>query len=468
MAANLIDLAKGYLTTEVMHKIAGALGESPERIEQAVEAGIPSILAGFLNAVSSGGANRLFDTLKREPAELSHLGGLDGVFGNLGSLLSGSSMDGLIKYGQSLLTSLFGGRLNSVVDLIAKSSGLKVGSATSLLGMLTPLIAGLLRKETAARGASAASLTNLLMDQKDAIARLAPTGLSHALGVQSLADLGSSVSDSVKSAAQDFGRTTSAAARDFGRTASSAAREGTEWLRWAVPLALLALLLLGLYSWFGVPQQPAPNPEQPPAVARTEPNPGRPPEVVRATPPASDTVAEKVDRAAQAARDTGKRLTEDGKALVETARRKIALALPGDVKIDVPENSYLQAMVRSFTDSAGPGDPKTFVADNLDFEGDTPTLAPDSSAAITDLATILKSFRTAKVKIVGHPDQAGDPAQARKLAMDRATAVRDALVKAGVPADRVIAEGPASDQPISVTEAGRPKNRPIDLMIVSR
>ena len=56
MAANLIELAKNYLSSEIMHKISGELGERPEKVEQAAEAGIPSILAGFLNmATSSGG-----------------------------------------------------------------------------------------------------------------------------------------------------------------------------------------------------------------------------------------------------------------------------------------------------------------------------------------------------------------------------------------------------------------------------
>jgi hypothetical protein len=151
VAANFIDLAKSYLTTEVVHRISSALGESPERVEKAIEAGIPSILAGFLKMASSGGS-RLLEMLKHEPSELSHLGGLDGAFGNLGSLLSEGSIDSLIKYGQSVLSSLFGGKLDAIVDLISRSSGIKASSATSLLGMLAPLLMGVLRKETVSRG----------------------------------------------------------------------------------------------------------------------------------------------------------------------------------------------------------------------------------------------------------------------------------------------------------------------------
>jgi outer membrane protein OmpA-like peptidoglycan-associated protein len=463
VAANLIDLAKGYLTTEVVHRISSALGENPERVETAIEAGIPSILAGFLKMASSGG-NRLFEMLKHEPSELSHLGGLDGAFGNLGSLLSGGSIDSVIKYGQSVLSSLFGGKLNSIVDLIVRSSGIKAGSATSLLGMLAPLVMGMLRKETASRGSTPASLTNLLMEQKDAIAKVAPAGLSNALGLGSLSDL-SSAADSIRIAG-------GGAAREVGRTAAAAANRGSEWLRWAAPLALLAALLLGLYFWSNSQVGPQPNPAQPPDLAQaTRPVTDAARQATeRATQGVTDAARQATERATQGVSDAGKRLTEDGKALIETVSRKVSLSLPGNVKIDVPENSYLQAMVRSFNEGAGTGEAKSFVADNLDFEGDTPKLAPDSSTAITNLATIMRAFGTAKLKIVGHADGVGDPAQNKQIALDRANAVKDALVKAGVPVDRVIAEGAGPDRPIASndTEGGRAKNRRIELTIVSR
>ncbi len=449
MAANLIDLAKSYLTTEVVHRIGGALGESPERVEKAIEAGIPSILAGFLNMASSSGGNRLSELLKHEPSELAHLGGLDGVFGNLGSLLSGGSVDSLIKYGQSVLSSLFGGKLNSILELISRSSGIKASSAASLLGMLAPLLTGVLRKETASGGSSLASLTSLLMTQKDAIAKLAPAGLSNAMGLDSLADLGS-VSNAIKTAG-------AGAARKVGRTAEAAASQGTEWLRWAAPLALLAAVLFGLYYWSGGLGQPQPNPAQTPDLAQ-------------ATKTVSENASERLDQATRSVKDTGKRLTEDGKALIETVSQKVSLTLPGNIKLDVPEKSYLQALVQSFTDGAGTREPKSLIADNLDFEGTTSKLAPDSSAAITSLATIMKAFSTAKLKIVGHTDNVGDAAQNQKIALDRATAVKDSLIKAGVPAERVIAEGAGPDRPIASndTEEGRAKNRRIELTIVSK
>ena len=75
MATNLLDLAKGYLTSEVMHKLGVDLGESPQQLDKAIEAGIPSILAGLLNSVSSPSASGLVDMLKQGAPELGPAGG---------------------------------------------------------------------------------------------------------------------------------------------------------------------------------------------------------------------------------------------------------------------------------------------------------------------------------------------------------------------------------------------------------
>jgi outer membrane protein OmpA-like peptidoglycan-associated protein len=434
-----------------MHRISSELGENPDHVEKAIGAGIPSILAGLMKMLSSSGASRLSEILKQQPTELSNVGGLDGVLGNLGSLFGGGSLDGLMKYGQTLLNSLFGGQLSSIVDVITKSSGIKANSAGSLLSMLAPLLMGLLRKETAARGSSLASLTDLLMGQKDAIAKAAPAGLASALGLKNLDDLGSTV-DSIKLAGAGV-------AREAGRTAAGAARTGSEWLRWAAPLALLAAVALGLYFLYGGQGMPQPNQAQPSDLAQAN----------RAV---TDSARSASNRATQGLSDAGKALTTDGKALVETASRMVPLSLPGNIKLDVPENSYLQAMVKFCTDGASGAarDAKNFVADNLNFEGSTASLSPDSSTAITSLATIIKAFNSAMLKIEGHTDNVGDPGQNKKTSLERATAVKDALVKAGAPADRITVEGVGSERPIASndTEQGRAKNRRIELAVVAK
>jgi len=307
---------------------------------------------------------------------------------------------------------------------------------------------GVVKKELTSRGMSAAGLTNLLMTQKDQIAKLAPPGLSNALGLTSMADLGS-FADSVKAAGAGV-------SREAGRTAAAAASEGTAWLRWAAPLALLAVALGGLY-WYNLQGQPAANPAQPPIGAGIE-------------KPVVNTATPNLDRITPAIKDATTTLTRDGKALVETTAKMVALSLPGNVKLDVPENSYLKGLVKLLSDGGTTGAPKTVIAEDLTVDSSSGKLTDDSSTAVTRLTTVLKAFGTAKLKIIAYSDNMGEPAENKKTSLERATTIKDALVKAGVPADRILAEGAGPDHPIAPndTEEGRAKNRRIELSIVPK
>jgi outer membrane protein OmpA-like peptidoglycan-associated protein len=248
-----------------------------------------------------------------------------------------------------------------------------------------------------------------------------------------------------------------AAAREAGRSATAAAGESGAFLRWAAPAVLLLAVLGGLiYFYSGRGEQP--------------PNAAGAPNVAHATRPDGREADRTLERARQEIKDASKAVTRDGRALVETTRRMLSMSLPGNLKIDVPQNSYLESMVNALTDGAGSSLPKNIVADDLQFENATATLTAESATATSRLATVLKAFSTAKLKIEGHTDNIGDAAANKKESQQRATAVKDALVKGGVPADRVVAEGAGPDRPIASndTEEGRARNRRIELSIVSK
>lgn len=69
-----------------------------------------------------------------------------------------------------------------------------------------------------------------------------------------------------------------------------------------------------------------------------------------------------------------------------------------------------------------------------------------------------------QVQIEGHTDNVGDPADNQRLSTARALAVRDALVKRGMPAERLLAVGHGETQPLADNsdEAGRAANRRIN------
>ena len=184
MALNLIDLAKDYLTPDVISKLAGQIGETPAATERAIGAAVPSLAGIACNQASTpGGATRLLSLLNTS--------GLDtGVLSNFaGALTGGAATDGLLRTGNNLLGGLLGDKLGPVANTIASFAGVQGSSVTRLLGLLAPLLFGLLGKQVASGGLSAASLPGLLASHRDTILKFAPPGLASALGLSSNSNL---------------------------------------------------------------------------------------------------------------------------------------------------------------------------------------------------------------------------------------------------------------------------------------
>ncbi|MEK6375032.1 MAG: OmpA family protein [Acidobacteriota bacterium] len=101
------------------------------------------------------------------------------------------------------------------------------------------------------------------------------------------------------------------------------------------------------------------------------------------------------------------------------------------------------------------------------FDVGKSALKKGAQATLNRIAEQLKSNPDIKVVVEGHTDSTGSTATNQQLSEKRAQAVRDFLVSAGVPADRVTAAGRGEDQPIATnkTAAGRQQNRRVELVI---
>jgi hypothetical protein len=188
MSSSLLDMAKQYLTPDIIEKLATFTGESPLATTKAIGGAGPAVLAGMLNsAQDANGLTQLVNLFQQGKFDGSMLGNLAGAF-------SGSSMDGLMKMGGPLLGSLFGARSNGLVDLLASFAGVKKSSAMSLLSAAAPFIMSLIGKQLSSKGGiSANSLKDLLFSQRSAIAAAAPPGLGQALGIADLSSLGANL-----------------------------------------------------------------------------------------------------------------------------------------------------------------------------------------------------------------------------------------------------------------------------------
>ncbi|MEJ1237423.1 OmpA family protein [Chryseolinea sp. T2] len=104
------------------------------------------------------------------------------------------------------------------------------------------------------------------------------------------------------------------------------------------------------------------------------------------------------------------------------------------------------------------------------FETNKATLRSEHFATLKSIVDYLHQHPERSVKISGHTDNIGDETQNLTLSRKRADVVADYLVKNGVNTNRVETFGLGSAKPIdaNTTDAGRKKNRRVELLIYDR
>ena len=134
--------------------------------------------------------------------------------------------------------------------------------------------------------------------------------------------------------------------------------------------------------------------------------------------------------------------------------------LPYTMSITSPGDSILVGLTRIASGNS-------ITLNNLYFDYDSDKILPNSYAEIQRLMLFLKQNKNIKIKIVGHTDNQGSNAYNLDLSRRRAEALMNALIQKGISADRLIAEGKGSTQPITTndTEEGRAQNRRVEVII---
>lgn len=118
------------------------------------------------------------------------------------------------------------------------------------------------------------------------------------------------------------------------------------------------------------------------------------------------------------------------------------------------------------TEAAG----RRFTFDRLNFATGSAELPADASQTIGTVAQILTASPTAAVRVEGYADARGSDAANQQLGAQRANAVAQALIAAGVPASRVTAASGGESNPVdtNATGSGQAENRRTDLVVTAR
>jgi outer membrane protein OmpA-like peptidoglycan-associated protein len=286
------------------------------------------------------------------------------------------------SFGEGALNTLFGDKLGGIVGSLSQSSGLGATRAKGVLGLLTSLVLGVLAKHVRSNNLNAQGLGQLFG------ARLpAPPVRESAPPVvrESALPVRDAVPYVEAPRATPVPETVTPVSRPEVTTFASERAPSRPWA-WLLPASLLVAALALLWGFFQ-----ARHPREafsPPRLGQVTPSATSPPGQAAASP----------------------------STLLEQALSPGSnVALPYRIPVDV----HYQ------TGSA-----------------DIPATA---NGEITALGKALATHPNARVEVVGHTDDSGDPALNQQLSERRAGGVKDALVSAGASPDKVAARGAGAD-----------------------
>jgi outer membrane protein OmpA-like peptidoglycan-associated protein len=95
-------------------------------------------------------------------------------------------------------------------------------------------------------------------------------------------------------------------------------------------------------------------------------------------------------------------------------------------------------------------------------------LQPSARSNLDDVAELLLSEPDKRIRIEGHTDASGPAEVNERISLERAEAVRTALIGMGVSADRITAIGMGEEFPIASNDnpEGRSRNRRVDVILL--
>ena len=101
---------------------------------------------------------------------------------------------------------------------------------------------------------------------------------------------------------------------------------------------------------------------------------------------------------------------------------------------------------------------------HINFKFYSAEIEQESVGRVNKFADFLKCTPDYKAKITGHTDSIGSEAYNQKLSQKRADAVRNMIIKDGVPSDKITTSAKGETEPIATnkTDEGRAENRRIE------
>lgn len=434
MKTTLTEFVKFSFTEDIIEQLAAVLGETPAHITKGLAQAVPLVQASLLKQAEHEGNSAALLQLARE-ADAS----------NVPAQLADVSAAAWYEQGGAILVELLGSAYGSSMSQLAHEAGIQLLAAERLLQLTAAAVLGVVGHYAAEHGLTPSAFVQWLATQKAAVAAaMLPT-----LQPAGAAAMRTPATVPPRLLAATPPRSLPASAwPGAAPVAPPSSGAGWPW-QWG----LLLLLAVSLGYFFGYDRR------QPADAAAT----------TSATPRSTAAPA-----AAEASVAAG-RYDQNRDTYIYDTGQPIELILADGTKQKVGANSTEN---RLYTFLATPtvqvdsvNRTKGWINfDRVYFEAGKATLTPESTQQLRNVASILKTFPKAVVKIGGYTDSSGVALHNFHLSEERAKTAMVALGSFGVPLDNLQYKGYGARYFVTSnnTLAGRALNRRVSIRVIKK
>ncbi|MCB2379335.1 OmpA family protein [Hymenobacter sp. BT635] len=447
MQQNLLEEVETYFTGNTVSQASVVVGESEEGVRKALGKITPLVLSSFMGRAERPGGSETLWTLTHEAAE-------SGVLPNL---LTADTL----QRRSDLMRALLGEAYAATVARIANATGTKTSSVETLLAIVAQAVLHRLASYAALHSLNADELFAFLKSQRaQVLEAMLPGSSAMPFGVEA-GPLSSPAPVAAAPVPEAGPGALGWAAVGGGHTYSAptpAAPAASPAGRWAWVLALVVLGALAEYFFMRNERLVSPADVSVAALAPNEAG-------TSAAPAITPADAEGTGGHYDAALDT----------YIYDPGRAITLTMVDGTTQTVGVNSTENRLYTFLADPALQVDPvnrtKGWINfDRVYFDARKATLTDESKQQLRNVASILKSFPGARVKIGGYTDTTGNWMANLKLSEERANTAMSELVGMGIAVSRLEAKGYGGKHGIAsnVTPMGRALNRRISIRVTQK
>ena len=157
-----------------------------------------------------------------------------------------------------------------------------------------------------------------------------------------------------------------------------------------------------------------------------------------------------------------------------TTENKTAAEVPAAASAQRPTSAPVTEPVASKSEETTkaavvpPPIAKVSLTTDASFGFDQSSLRPEGLERLKKLHAELQNAKVDSILATGHTDSIGKASYNKKLSIRRAQAVKDYLVKLGIPSERIFIDGKGATQPVASnkTSQGRARNRRVDVEVI--